>query len=989
MPDILGTITGILQLVNTALKAREYIKDFSNAPAEQAKLFTEMEDLKPLLAELQNRVSASQSTSTLLQITLPLTRFNTTLERFTAKFRPADDQWSKFSKQLTWTLWNKKEAKEYVNEFEGIKSLITVWLAVDISDVGHQQNDLLATVAQHVHAQQVRFSAAEHNEISEWLTSLNFFQRQSDIFSVRQSGTGEWLLSDPQFKDWESNSGKSLWCRGMPGGGKTVLSSVVVNHLEAHLRTDLIGVACIYLNHKETGAHTVANLIASLCKQLLVDKPIPSTVSDMYLRHFSRGTRPSLDEILEALRSIMAKYDKIYFVVDALDEYPEDERNVLLEYLSTITLGPPIINLLMTSRPNITLTPFFSDVILLEIRAVDDDIRQYVETHIKKSSRLSRHVQSRPELRDEISSKIIKNVQGMFMLAKLHMNSLATKNTVSAVRETLEQLPKDLNHAFDSTIERISQQNTDDKEVARLALIWVAYSKRPLTVPELLEALAIEPGATTLDVDNLLDIDIVLSVCGGLVIVNDTSSAVRLVHYTAQHYLDSIRTVHFPDADTIIASRCFTYLSFKELPTIKHPIRVGSTPLTIPEHPFLRYSQYCFQHAANASGLYLLDQIQNSVWDSFKVSPWTYRQWSSSLLWISAASNLVAIAEHLLAKETFAKNALNSPLRAALHFGHAEMVELLCKFGPDLDCVNPGEKYGTLLQVAALEDNEPKARLLVEMGAGVDALGGYFGTALQASADRGGTSMVQLLIELGADVNVQSGHYGTALQAAVFSAHTPAVQILLEKGADPNTQAGAAQKAASGIEGLGSALQTASFKGHEPLVKLLIDNGADVNSQGGHYGTALQAASAMGYESIVQVLLDRGANINAQGGRFGTALHAASDLGREAVVRLLLEKGAKVNLRVGDHGTALQKASARKREAVVRFLVEKGADVNAPGGRFGSALEAASYSGQESIVRFLVKMGADVDPQGEHFVLALNAASKKGHREVVHFLMDA
>jgi hypothetical protein len=198
MAEILGTIGSIIGLVDTALKAREYIKDFHNAPGEQKKLFTDMEDLKPLLVELEKRVSNSPSTSTLQQITSPLARFNTVLEGFTAKVRPADGRWSKFSKQLTWTLWNKKEAKEYLDEFENIKSLISVWLAVDIlyvsliadSESGHSfasgmsatsktvnkhsatakyicelmlmaTLDILATVAENVRAQQMRTSGKE------------------------------------------------------------------------------------------------------------------------------------------------------------------------------------------------------------------------------------------------------------------------------------------------------------------------------------------------------------------------------------------------------------------------------------------------------------------------------------------------------------------------------------------------------------------------------------------------------------------------------------------------------------------------------------------------------------------------------------------------------------------------------------------------------------------------------------------------------------
>jgi hypothetical protein len=91
--------------------------------------------------------------------------------------------------------------------------------------------EILAVVAANVRAQQERsdgkdrFSrqiiqiyvkpAAQHKTVCEWMTTLNFFQRQADLFNTRQPGTGEWLLSDPKFKAWESSSGSVLWCRGM------------------------------------------------------------------------------------------------------------------------------------------------------------------------------------------------------------------------------------------------------------------------------------------------------------------------------------------------------------------------------------------------------------------------------------------------------------------------------------------------------------------------------------------------------------------------------------------------------------------------------------------------------------------------------------------------------------------------------------------------------------------------------------------------------
>ncbi|KAJ6528218.1 hypothetical protein DFH09DRAFT_820362, partial [Mycena vulgaris] len=115
---------------------------------------------------------------------------------------------------------------------------------------------------------------------------------------------------------------------------------------------------------------------------------------------------------------------------------------------------------------------------------------------------------------------------------------------------------------YDAAINRINDQDEDDRTVARSTLTWVANSKRLLTVPELREALAIEPGATRLDPDNLLDIGIILSVCAGLVIVEGNTGFVRLVHYTAQCYLDTIQALQFPNAQTEITCRLLTYMRF-------------------------------------------------------------------------------------------------------------------------------------------------------------------------------------------------------------------------------------------------------------------------------------------------------------------------------------------------------------------------------------------------------------------------------------------
>jgi hypothetical protein len=43
-----------------------------------------------------------------------------------------------------------------------------------------------------------------------WLSPINFFPQQADIFRLQQEGTGEWLLADLCFQRWKIGSKKTF-----------------------------------------------------------------------------------------------------------------------------------------------------------------------------------------------------------------------------------------------------------------------------------------------------------------------------------------------------------------------------------------------------------------------------------------------------------------------------------------------------------------------------------------------------------------------------------------------------------------------------------------------------------------------------------------------------------------------------------------------------------------------------------------------------------
>ncbi|KAJ7029871.1 ankyrin repeat-containing domain protein [Mycena alexandri] len=1031
----LGIVVNLIQLVDTALKAREYIGDFRHAPQEQRRLLSEMDDLRPLLAQLQTRINSNPSGSIIQEIQNPLMVFRGTMEGFTTRLRPSNGALAKFSKQLSWSMWSKSEAKEYLTKFEQFKSLLNSWLLLDIWDMGQQQgkeygniinaldnvsdqqrlahNQILAGIGRASSHQQKNMDSAQRTEIMQWMTPLNFFQRQADILNTWQAGTGEWLLEDPLFREWESGAGQVVWCRGMAGAGKTVLSSRVVDHLESQSWKSNTGVACIYLNHKETETQTPSHLLGALWRQLVVGKPISPVVLELYDHSRERATRPSLDDVSTALNSALEQYSKTYLVVDALDEYPEDRRNILLQCLSTAIRGPTSVKLMLTSRPHLTLDTFFQKFETLEIRATEEDIGRYVDVQISKWPRLSRHVHSRPELQDEIRRKMIRNVDGMFLLAKLHIESLATKNTVKAVRTALQNLPTDLKHTYDDAMGRINSQNDDDKQLARLTLTWVAYAKRLLTVAELCEALAIEPTAASLDADNMLDIDVVLSVCSGLIIVDAAMSVVRFVHYTTQHYFDRIQPVEFPDAQLDITAASLTYLSFNTFHTLPDPEQYSLYEHSmlakelLARHPFMAYGQYCLIHAVGRPEADLCDQILSFLprapvwkqfWDSAAythgghdvgrrlIPPWNYPDWlrSPSPLWISAAFNLVEIARTLLMRSAAPGDGV-SALWAASFYGHLAMVRLLIEQGGvDVNARLEDGRYGTALQAAASMGRTSEAPFSLNMDrAGVvEVTVGYGGSALQGVSPSAHEDIVRLLLEKGADVNLRAGRLGSALQVAAYWDHKTLVRLLIDHGADVNCRDGGP---------FGNALQAAAYDGHEALVRLLIDIGADVNLQGGEYGSALYAAAVQGHEEIVRLLIDNGADVNALGGDFGRDYGSALQvsLSRGNIAKLLIENGAELGYT--SFGSPLQAAAAWGLYDVARLLIEHGADVNVQGGKyspFATPLQEASWGDHVDLVRLLIDSGAEVNAEGTKYGSALQAAIRRGYENIAVLLRE-
>lgn len=123
-----------------------------------------------------------------------------------------------------------------------------------------------------------------------------------------------------------------------------------------------------------------------------------------------------------------------------------------------------------------------------------------------------------------------------FLWAFLTIEDVCSGKNDKEIRQALQEVPSELPGTFDRALRRIVQRR--NQEIAKKTFSWTKAVLRPLTLPQLREALSIEIGQQTLHHDSLINgIDRLPNWCENLVYVEETDNTVRFSHISVQEYL--------------------------------------------------------------------------------------------------------------------------------------------------------------------------------------------------------------------------------------------------------------------------------------------------------------------------------------------------------------------------------------------------------------------------------------------------------------------
>ncbi|KAF3482178.1 ankyrin repeat-containing protein [Arthroderma uncinatum] len=847
--------------------------------------------------------------------------------------------------------------------------------------------------------------------IRDWLKAPDATINHNSAVAKCHSGTGMWLVRSTKFETWLTGASSLLWLNGFAGSGKSVLCSTAIQYTYRKKQAipGVVGIAFFYFTFNDEAKKDAAGMLRALLLQLSGQLHDGHNELERLHRSHNTGTPPT-QELTAYLRSLIQRFQHVYIFLDALDESPRyTHRDEVLDVVTLIqSWSLPGMHLFVTSRDEVDirnrLNPTTDEEEVMRNNAINQDISNFISAELRTNKALYKW----EAYHDKIQKALIERAGGVFRWVECQFQALKScLRSEKKLMKCLEGLPRDLDETYERMLCNIDE---DAVEEARRMLTFLCYSARPLTVPEIIDGIAVsldEPAH--LDRQRRLEgADDLYDLCPGLISIvrpeDSTESdlpTVNIAHFSVQEYLQSDRILAQKSgrfalqgdlAHTEITHISLVYVMELDLsldmPNVKYPLAHYAA-----EFWYNHYKDARKQDHLEGAILRLFRQKREKfcAWAILyeHLSPENFPHPASIVeklgqpLYYASLFGLTRVVQDIIAAESGSGHAIKdlinkrsycdlTALVVASREGFATIVQILLDNGAD---ANFKSRYGSSAIIAACgRGHERIVQLLLERGAKVNPLGRLQKPALYAASSEGHENIVRLLLDSGADISPISGIYGSALSSASSGGYTSIVQLLLDRGADINA-----------MGDLGTALYVASYHGHESVVRLLLNNGADINAKG-RYDTALSVASSRHHKSIVQLLLDRGASVIATG-KQSTALYPASDRSHESVVRLFSNNGADINAGA-EHDTSLYTASLRGHESMVQLLLENGADVNAMG-KQGTALYAASYRGHESVVRLLLNNGADINVWESHYGSALGAASECGHLDIVKLLLES
>ncbi|KAH0562509.1 hypothetical protein GP486_002801 [Trichoglossum hirsutum] len=392
----------------------------------------------------------------------------------------------------------------------------------------------------------------EHMQIvvRSWLSPASSDVDQENVAKVRADcpDTGRWLFRQSQIRSWcdpDSSLIPLLWLNGIPGAGKTVLTSLLIDECR---KVSDVYVAFFYCKHRDPQRSTFVAIARSILLQLLRHKK--ALLSYIY-KEASTSGESSLEssELTKKLLEVALKaFDKVYLIIDGLDECGKTEKKLISTWFqsivnSTSTEDSGSLRCLFVSQADNDTGSLLNTIPTLQITSMHnrEDITNYCAVWARK---IQEKFELSPVDTESIVATVSSRADGEVSIWKLvmafpnisdrHVSLCKAGHEQPLQSKFKNQIAQgDGSRTVSTRIRRGVKAKPSDREDAARLLGWLVCARRPLKWHEIQGAWSFDSDAQTFDYEERRLRTDSKELCGSLVEIRH-GGVVDLVHLTAK-----------------------------------------------------------------------------------------------------------------------------------------------------------------------------------------------------------------------------------------------------------------------------------------------------------------------------------------------------------------------------------------------------------------------------------------------------------------------
>ncbi|KAI4219647.1 MAG: hypothetical protein L6R36_008178 [Xanthoria steineri] len=831
--------------------------------------------------------------------------------------------------------------------------------------------------------------------------------------------------------NWLKNPHDALWIYGIPGAGKTTLSTLVVDEIFTRKRSNSVGTAYFYVRHDDKESHKPPSVLGSLISQLARhNREALADVMRLYTQHQTHGfVAPDEEDLKQKLHEISQHFTEVYIMIDGLDEcgspYDADRRRLVKAIAELHTIKEVSVRTLVFSRKESDIEKEFVRMQFhtVSIAATSGDLRLFANAW---SGELDVHSEG---LKAEIIYALVTQARGMFLWVRAQVDYLQRLPNDKEKRKALTRLPPDLPQTYIrifETIDEIYPRQTTTY-IKRL-LTWLVFDSTQdhdvgdpkFTIDTLREAICMEDAGDWPTMESIPTRDNIFRWLGCLLRV-DGYNQPTLSHFTIKDFLtdatELVSSSHAarqymvgPEDERHLVNVCLNYAMHSHssdtlFASQQDPKQVVS------ERPFYRY--VVAQLPSFLSTVGNLNAELDHLIKLFLCMP----PCPEFELWEICFARRIYVNDTFPEGEDYNEDEIDdkdvthhlpTPLHFACFTGLKDQVKMLLDHGVDPNATDRSKGSEIL----------PIHLSIVSRAFAADSLcmsWCNFGLYLElpnddlnlgdngvATPEPSDVQITRMLVQAGADVNYQlrsvlhnQDCVTTPLVLALALGTTTIASLLLEKGANWDARASDARvdNEPNGISDLCSVRGLLDLLGHWPKLEDIVWIVAELSGCDGLMTMLEERELSQDQDELVTQstgsLQDNDRDPEDNSANLQKDFVNAFSSGNWQDVRELLTKNPDLDANCADENgeSAIHLASKVEGDALP-FLLERGAnpDLILPYGY--TALCEASENGFTENMKLLLQHGANIEHQSRHGYTPLLLATFAGQNDAVQLLLN-